>query len=170
MVLQDRPVMPRAEEAGRMASVLIAAIPASPLVAIPSQASRGRPRRSSCASTASAVRGALVIRMTLRPCSRHCAQPLGRAGVKIHAVVDDAPDVAQDHRIFGIQRVPESSFEAGLAPAPASIGATSSGLLSSRKVNGGVSTSTTSTGMPAARKRNCSRPSSVSSSLTGVAT
>ena len=46
------------------------------------------------------------------------------------------------------------------SPAPASIGATSSGLLSSRKVNGGVSTSTTSIGMPAARKRNCSRPSS----------
>ena len=46
--------------------------PASPLVAMKSYASRGNPMRASCCSTASAVRGALVMRATQRPCARHC--------------------------------------------------------------------------------------------------
>ena len=41
-------------------------------------------------------------------------QPLGRARIKVHAVVHDAPDVAQDQPVFRIERVPESSFEARL--------------------------------------------------------
>ena len=124
---------------------------------------------ASCCSTASAVRGALVMRTTQRPSLAPLSQPLGGARVKVHAVVDDAPDVAQDQAVFGVERIPEAHSRPASASA-CSIGATSSGLLSSRSANGGVATSTTATGMPAARKRNCSRPSSVSSSLTGVAT
>src|SRR5206468_7196155 len=94
-------------------------------------------------------------------------EPTGGVRVKVHPVMDDAPDVAQDQAVSGIERIPETHSSPASASA-CSIAATSAGLLSSRKANGGVSTSTTATGTPAARNRSCSSPSSVSSSLIGV--
>src|SRR5438309_3918505 len=95
-------------------------------------------------------------------------QPLGRAGIEGHAVVNDSPYVAEDQPVFWVQRI-EKAHSRPASAKPRSIGATSSGLLSSRRANGGVSTSTTCTGMPATRNRSCSSPSSVSSSLIRVA-
>ena len=154
----DEPDGPRQARSGP-------SIPASPLVATTSQQSRGRPSRPSCAIDR--IGG-----------SR-------RIGDQDHAAALAAP-LAQSRRprpgrarrrrerrpryrtgsagISGRAR-PMSSFDARGSASACSIGATSSGLLSSRSANGGVSTSTTATGTPASRNRSCSSPSSISSSL-----
>ncbi len=74
------------------------------------------PMRASCCSTASAVRGALVIRMTHAPLARAIARSRSAApGIEMHAVMDDAPDVAQDQPVLRDRARPRSSFEARLA-------------------------------------------------------
>ena len=105
-----------------------AAIPASPLVAIPIPASLGRPICPSCCSTASAVRGALVMRTIVRPSPSPLQQPLGRAGIKVHAVVNHAPDIAQDQPVSLRQRV-ENAHSSPASISACSIGATSSGIV-----------------------------------------
>ena len=95
----------------------------------------GSPICPSCCSTASAVRGALVMRTTVRPSPAPMQQPLRGAGVEVHAVVNDAPDVAQDQPVPFRQRV-EKANSRPASDSASSIGATSSGLSSSRKAKG----------------------------------
>src|SRR5207248_1543756 len=57
-------------------------------------------------------------------------QPLRSSGIEVHAIVHDAPDVAQDQPVLGVERVPKAHSRPAAASA-SSIGATSSGLLSS---------------------------------------
>src|SRR5215213_5704278 len=69
--------------------------------------------------------------------------------------MDYSPDVAEDQPVPLRKRI-EIAHSRPASASACSIGSKSSGLLSSRNLNGGGSTSTTSKATPAVRKRRCS--------------
>ena len=72
----------------------------------PSQHSRGRPSRSSCSATTYGPRR-IGDENHIPPVAAPLGKPLGGAWIKADPVVNDSPDVAQDHAVFGVERFPE---------------------------------------------------------------
>ena len=105
-----------------------AAIPASPLVAVPSHAF---PRKSDLPELlldrfgGSRRIGDEDDRPTL---PSPLQQPFGGAGIKVHAVVNHAPDIAKDQPVSLRQRI-EKAHSSPASIRACSIGSTSSGIV-----------------------------------------